>query len=98
MSTTTTTTDRTCESSMYYLETRISPHGARSIVGGQSPDGRPLVEYRTADAAKAAIPACQREMGDTATDFKGKPMLREVNVCRTEDLRAPGYSHYMRLP
>lgn len=56
------------------------------------------MEYRTADAAKAAIPACQREMGDTATDFKGKPMLREVNVCRTEDLLAPGYSHYMRLP
>jgi len=82
---------------MYYLETRISPHGARSVVGGQGQDGKPLVEYQTADDAKAAIPAARKAMADTASNLSGQPLVRELNVCRTDDLRVAGYSHYMRL-
>lgn len=83
---------------MFYLETRIGPHGPRSVVGGQAAeDGRPLVEYQTREAAQAAIPEIRAAMAETAKDSRGRGLIREINVCLTDDLRVPGYGHYMRM-
>ena len=82
---------------MYYLETRTSPHGDRSVVGGQHPDGRPKEEYRTPAEARAHIPTMRRALAEAPADVRGRQLIVEVNVCRTADLRIPGQSGYLRL-
>lgn len=85
----------------YYIETLIgSPTlGTRRVVGGQGPDGRPLVTYATPEAAAADVARVKRDRWSHTADApvsKDVPLM-SVNVRRIDDLRIPGRDGYMRL-
>lgn len=76
---------------MFYIETRIAPHGRRAVIGGQDAAGLPREQYATRDAAKAAADLVWRDMVDADR------VVREVNIRPVTELRIPGSSRYMRL-